>query len=464
MAETLYMAIETKDTCKTTFSSNSAKDTQELFRSILAERPELSSLPQTLAQVIAIAQDETASIDSMAKVIERDAGLAARVLRAANSSYFGRSGEVTSIRQAAQTVGFRAVFSFALASSVYSLTENVSGVISRNRFWRHSLETAVAARLLASHMGGVSPDEAFVSALLHDIGMLIYDTAFTARYEEIMHEVEAGGDLCELENREWGATHAAAGEFLLRQWNIPESIAKAVGQHHLSSHEVATDKPSKLTLCVAMANSLTRYRMFDRSGDEIARHERRSAITEKMKLQSAQLREIDEKLTEELITQAAYLQIDVGDRAAMLKDANRALYGQYLVSERLLTERREMQEEIITAKAIEEARKKLTAVNGTYHHYINNAMAAILGNVQLLQIKVEQGKIADQTDSLDRVLSMICGMGQLVKETLKGIEELTNLETVRYHDDLEILDLEKILADRKLEIESLATKIGAVDF
>jgi HD-like signal output (HDOD) protein len=443
---------------------NHAEDTQELFRSILAERPELSSLPQTLAQVISIAQDENASIDSMAKVIERDPGLAARVLRAANSPHFGRMREVTSIHQAAQTVGFRAVFSFALASSVYSLTENVSGVIPRLRFWRHSLETAVAARLLAPHMGGVSPDEAFVSALLHDIGMLIYDTAFTARYEEIMHEVEAGADLCELERREWGATHAAAGEFLLKQWNIPAGIAEAVGQHHMSAEEINAGEYSKLSKCVALANTLTRYRMFDRSGDEIARHERRSAITHDFDLNTAQLADIDDKLTEELVTQAKYLQIEVGDTHSMLRDANRALYSQYLVSERLLRERREMQEEIVAARAGEEAREKLQIVSGTYHHYINNAMATILGNVQLMQIKAEQGKITDESGDIEQTLGILTAMGELVKLTLKGIDEITNLETVRYHDELEILDLENILSERKEEIEVLASRIGAVNY
>ncbi|MBN4076391.1 HDOD domain-containing protein [Gemmatimonas aurantiaca] len=445
-------------------SESSAQGAQELFEGILADRPELSSLPQTLAQVIAIAQDDNASIGSMAKVIESDPGLATRVMRAANSPQFGQMREVTSIKHAAQTIGFRAVFSFALASSVYSLTEEISGVIPRTRFWRHSLETAVAARLLAPYMGGVYPDEAFVSGLLHDIGMLIYDTAFTARYEEIMHEVEAGGDLCDLEMREWGATHAAAGEFLLRQWNIPESIATAVGQHHISAKEVSSGQPSQLTLCVALANTLTRYRMFDRSGDEIARHERRSAISEKTALNSAQFVDIDEKLSEELIAQASYLQIEVGDSSAMLRDANRALYGQYLVSERLLRERREMQEEIVSARAAEEARRKLKAVSGTYHHYINNAMAGILGNLQLLEIKQQQGKIVDETDSLAQTLALIISMGEIVKETLKGIEELTNLETVRYHDELEILDLETILAKRKAEIEVLASKIGATNY
>lgn len=447
-----------------TIVQSRAQDTQELFHSILAERPELSSLPQTLAQVIAIAQDDNASIDSMAQVIERDPGLAARVLRAANSPHFGRVSEVTSIRQAAQTVGFRAVFSFALASSVYSLTEQISGVISRMRFWRHSLETAVAARLLASQMKGVSPDEAFVSALLHDIGMLIYDSAFTARYEEVLNEVEAGADLCELETREWGASHAAAGEFLLKQWNIPEAITTAVGGHHLSAEEVRSGGQSLLTLCVALANTLTRSRMFDRSGDEVARHERRTAITELVGLNSSQLAQIDDRLTEELVTQAAYLQIDVGDSAAMLKDANRALYGQYLVSERLLRERREMQEEIVAVRVSEEARLKLKAVSGTYHHYINNAMATILGNVQLMQVKAEQGKIVDESGKVVQTLEIVAAMCGLVQVTLKGIEEITNLETVRYHDDLEILDLERILSERKAEIEVLASKIGAVNY
>ena len=139
--------------------SQSEIRSEELFERILAENPELSSLPQTLAQIISLSGDENASINQLADVIRRDPGLVARMLRAANSPLYGQAREVGSIKQATQLIGFRAALSFALASSVYSLTETLSGELSRPRFWRHALETAVAAKLLADALQEATPGE-----------------------------------------------------------------------------------------------------------------------------------------------------------------------------------------------------------------------------------------------------------------------------------------------------------------
>ncbi|MFQ5607971.1 MAG: HDOD domain-containing protein, partial [Candidatus Zixiibacteriota bacterium] len=372
---------------------------QALFERILTENPELSSLPQTLAQIISLSNNENSSINDLADVIEKDPGLAVRVLRAANSPYFGHVREVTSIRQAAQTVGYRAVISFALASSVYSLSQHLKGNINRPRFWRHALEVAVGSRLIAQKVRGVSPDEAFVAGLLHDIGMLVFDNSFPNRYGEILNEVEAGGIVNVLEIGEWGACHAAAGQFLLSQWDIPEDICRAVGEHHMEGGDVDSSC-APLSLCVALGNAISRHRMFDRSGDDVNRFERRAAATRALELSQQDLLDIDEKLSEEFIQQATYLQIDVGDRAAMLQDANRALYTQYLLVERLLDENRALQEQLVQERAKREIMKKLRAISGSYNHYLNNAAATIQGNIQILQLRAESGEIKDESGAI----------------------------------------------------------------
>ncbi|HSG99329.1 MAG TPA: HDOD domain-containing protein [candidate division Zixibacteria bacterium] len=436
---------------------------QELFSQILRENPELSSLPQTLAQVISLSNNENASINDLAAVIEKDPGLAVRVLRAANSPYYGHVREITSVRHAAQTVGFRAVISFALASSVYSLTQALKGGINRPRFWRHSLEVAVAARLVAEKIPGVSADEAFVAGLLHDIGMLVFDNSFPNRYSEIMHEVEAGGVLSVLEIGEWGACHAAAGKFLLDQWDIPESISRAVGRHHMEGGDIDRYADDPLSLSVALANSMSRHRMFDRSGDDVTRFERRAAVNRVLQFSQQDLVDIDEKLAEEFIQQATFLQIDVGDRAAMLQDANRALYGQYLLVERLLDENRALQEHLVQERAKREILKKMRAISGSYNHYLNNATATIQGNVQVLQLRAEKGEITDATGAVAQSVAIIKRTTELVNAVLEAIEEMVDFETKRYHDELEIIDLESKISQRREALDRLSAELTGSD-
>lgn len=430
---------------------------EAFFESLFKDNPELSSLPQTLAQIISVAGKETASIDDLSRVVQVDPGLSARLLRAANSAYCGRALEVTSVPQAVQTLGFRAVLSFALTTSIYRLTEALSGGLSRERFWRHSLETAVAARLLAESIEGVDPDEAFVSGLLHDLGMLVFDHSFTREYREVLNEVESGSTLCELEVARWGATHASAGMFLLRQWHIPESIAEAVGFHHLVPTDISKKKISKLSLCVALANTFSRQRMFDRSGDTISSFERRVAVTEALGLDQDTICEVEERLAAEFFSQAEFMQIEVGDATALALAANAALYRQYLAVSELLERNKKLQEKMVREKTERRLLQSLHAISGTYHHYLNNATATIQGKSQILKIKYDLGEITDTGETLEKTVVGILKCVEVIGAVLKAIEEVTTVETTKYHDEVEIMDIEKRLRERRGEIERMVT-------
>jgi len=263
-----------------------------------------------------------------------------------------------------------------------------------------------------------------------------------------------------LETEEWGASHAATGAFILKQWNIPERICQAVANHHMSLTDAqASDSLSGLECCVALANALVRNRMFDRSGDAVIRYELRSALTRRLALSNETLFAIEEKMAEELIEQAAYLQIDVGDKNSMLKDANRALYAQYLLVEELLHKNRELQDEIVREKTEKRFLKSLHAISGSYNHYLNNANATIQGHTQLLQIKAARGIIQDPEGMIERSAEIIQSSVEVMKATLEAIDELTEMRMVHYHEELEIMDLEPKIAQQRAKIERLSEKL-----
>lgn len=438
------------------------KEQDSVLESLISSSAELSSLPQTLAQVIALSQNEYASIDDLGRVIERDPGLSARVLRAANSPHLGHASEVTRIPQAVQALGFRSVLSFALTASVYMLTGSLKGRIDRTRFWRHSLETAVASRLLARLCGKIDPDEAFTAGLLHDIGMLVFDVSNPDRYFGIGQEVEnKDADLVDLENSEWGTNHAAAGAFLLRQWKIPEEICQAVAQHHALASEIEKGSLSDLATCINMANAISRHRVFNNSATAMAHTERRVAALEQLDIGNNKLAALEGNLAEEFKIQAQYMEIEVGDTESLTMEANRALYGQYLVVEELLRTNRKLQEQITKEQAEKQTMRSLRAISGAYNHYLNNASAIIQGHAQLLQVRADKGEITDSNECLGRSLKIMLGSVRMIGAVLTAIEELTHIETTKYHEDLEILDIEEMVAKRKLEFELLAEELEA---
>ena len=431
-----------------------------VLEGLISSSAELSSLPQTLAQVIDLSHNEYASIDDLAHVIERDPGLSARILRGANSPHLGHTSEITRIPQAVQALGFRAVLSFALTASVYMLTGSLKGRIDRTRFWRHSLETAVACRLLAQLSGKIDTDEAFIAGLLHDIGMLVFDVSNPDRYFGIGQEVEDNGaNLIEIENSEWGTNHAAAGSFLLRQWNIPDNICQAVGQHHAEASEIESGALSDLSTCVCMANAISRHRVFKNASTSMAHAERRVAALERLDIDNEALATLEGNLAEEFKIQAQYMEIEVGDTESLTLEANRALYAQYLIVEELLRKNRRLQEQIAKEQAEKQTLRSLRAISGAYNHYLNNASAAIQGHAQLLQIRADKGEITDRNGCLKRSLEVMLGSVRMISAVLAAIEELTHIETTQYHEDFEILDIEEMIVERKREFERLAAEL-----
>jgi HD-like signal output (HDOD) protein len=94
----------------------------------------------------------------LAEVLSRDPALTAKVLRIVNSPYYGAGREITTMPQAVMTLGMRAVSALALSTSIYDLSGKWQVTIDRQRFWRHSLEVAMAARMIARESGYAYPE------------------------------------------------------------------------------------------------------------------------------------------------------------------------------------------------------------------------------------------------------------------------------------------------------------------
>ena len=127
--------------------------TEENIFKLLKDNKELSSLPQVLAEIIRVTEREECSANDIAEVILKDPALSARMLRIVNSSFYGQTREITTINQSVVTLGIRAVKALALSAGLYRLFDNEDALVDRIRFWRHSLEVAIACREIADACG-----------------------------------------------------------------------------------------------------------------------------------------------------------------------------------------------------------------------------------------------------------------------------------------------------------------------
>jgi len=237
--------------------------------------PTLPTLPAVALAVIEQTADPDIKLDQLAKIIERDQALAAKVLRTVNSSFYGLRQRCTTIQKALVMLGLSPVKCLALGFSlVASLEHEKEPKFDFISYWRRGLYGAVGARLVAEAAGHENPDEAFLAALLQDIGMVAMYRALGDEYLRVIAETK--GDhrkLVRLELETFDLQHPEIGAMLGARWRLPESITLPV-----KYHERPTAAPlgcSLTTRCVGVGglihDALTetrsaapRRRMFER--------------------------------------------------------------------------------------------------------------------------------------------------------------------------------------------------------
>jgi diguanylate cyclase (GGDEF)-like protein len=198
---------------------------------LLQQARALPALPMTTLEVLRLTQNPDATVESLAASIEKDPTLTAKLLKMVNSPMFGVRTEVTSIKQAVAMAGWRAVRVTALSASLTgSINSNRSEGFDYEAYWRSSLTSAVAARLLAIAAKSSFAEQAFVAGLLSQIGRLAAHRVAPDLYSKaINHFEKEGGRLRDAELAVLGMTGADSGKVVLSQWEMPASITVAVG-------------------------------------------------------------------------------------------------------------------------------------------------------------------------------------------------------------------------------------------
>jgi len=240
---------------------------QEEIKKSLAKFKDLPTLPDVVAKVMRIVSNPLTSADHLNQVISLDQALTFKVLRLANSAYYGFPQEITTITQAVTILGFNTIRNLALSISVHKMLfgGKEKTLFSHRDFWKHCVGTAVCAKLLAKRVGYKSEDNAFTAGLLHDIGKSVMDKVM---HDEFMHALQASRDrqkpLWEMEREFCGVDHAYVGGLMAEMWNLPRDLKEAVEQHHQLAPGAA---PDVLVALVHAANELCREANVGSGGD-----------------------------------------------------------------------------------------------------------------------------------------------------------------------------------------------------
>jgi putative nucleotidyltransferase with HDIG domain len=206
--------------------------TLQQFRADVIARKSLPTIPPVLTGIIALIDDDRAGAKKLVDLIERDQALTARLLRLANSAFFGQARKVSTIPRAVLLLGFSTVRNLALGVKVW---DTLGTGVSRKELealWAHSVQVAALARTIARTQRQVNPDEAFTTGLLHDVGQLVLALRFKELYWDTVRKSTSTEHLTGLEQSTLGVEHAEVGSWLLEAWNLPAVMVEAVRRHH----------------------------------------------------------------------------------------------------------------------------------------------------------------------------------------------------------------------------------------
>lgn len=213
---------------------------------------QLPSLPVIVVELIDTLNDEKIGFPHLVEKIAKDQSLVARVMRLANSPFYGFSGSVASIREAVALLGFNNVRNLVLTSTLMDLFPGPGGAFDWAEFWRHSFNTGACAKLLAAKVRQ-NQEAAFLAGILHDIGRLLIGVYLPGQFAtSLAYQREHGVALIEVERALWGTDHARIGADAARRWRLPAAICHAIEHHR-------TPEPSSgmpLTDIVYLANAL----------------------------------------------------------------------------------------------------------------------------------------------------------------------------------------------------------------
>ncbi len=208
----------------------------EQLKQLATRLRSLPTLPGLHAQLTEELRKEEPSMEAVAQIIARDMGMTSKILQLVNSAFFGLPQPLTSPQEAVMYLGMATVRSLVLSIQVFSqFDQRLVKHFSIDGLAEHCWMTGAMARRIAEFERCASKidDQCFLAGLLHDVGQLVLAAGLPEEYARVLETAEADGkSILEMEQAEFGATHAEVGGYLLGLWGLPNPIIEAVAYHH----------------------------------------------------------------------------------------------------------------------------------------------------------------------------------------------------------------------------------------
>lgn len=215
----------------------------------------LPSPPETLLAFEQELADPATTLERLARIVERDPGTTAAVVRMANTPLFRRAQEAATALDALRALGTQLVRGIVITHAVASRLAGCSAGVSLEQWQERSMLVATTARDLARRLARIELQrEAFIAGLLHDVGTMVLGCAAPAQLQALRSRASLHGEDVITAARALGQPPVSSvGAYLLALWGIPVQIVEAVAAWHDPSQLPCDDVDAALAVHVADA-------------------------------------------------------------------------------------------------------------------------------------------------------------------------------------------------------------------
>jgi putative nucleotidyltransferase with HDIG domain len=206
-----------------------------LKENIIKKIDELPPLPQVVFKIHELIRNPDSNTKDIAKVIETDQAIAAKVLRIANSAYYGMPGKISSVQHASVVLGLKTIGEIVtIVGSRGTLNRKLPGYgYDTKDLWEHSLAVAFGSKIIAGVKYPSWVNEAYTAGLIHDVGKIVLDPYILEQKNEIEFYMEnEEKTFLDAENHFFSFNHAEIAFEICEKWNFPGHINIAIKGHH----------------------------------------------------------------------------------------------------------------------------------------------------------------------------------------------------------------------------------------
>lgn len=216
----------------------------------------VQTLPHVVTKLSGLMADNNTTMKEFEDVIKMDPILVARLLKLVNSPFYGLLHKVDSIARAIAYLGMKNLHTIAVTQALKTIftDKKDAAVFSRQKLWLHCAAVSIASKMVAERIFAINGDDAYLTGILHDFGIIVEDQVHPATFLEVGRNSSSTIGLLEQERNHFNTDHCEIGYLMTRDWCMPEQIQEAIRDHHTMLDEV---DPQSLTGILQIAEYLT---------------------------------------------------------------------------------------------------------------------------------------------------------------------------------------------------------------